>query len=946
MTRDRWNRIEEIFQSALELPSSERSGYVAQACGDDKELLAEVESLLTSDDAGGDTTLRSLVEADVKKLARVTTSSESGLQIGPYRLVRELDTGGMGSVYLAVRSDDQYFQIVAIKMIRKDLEWPSLVQRFRAERQILATLTHPNIGAILDGGETEDGRPFIVMEYVEGQPITLACENRGLSIPQRVELFRAVCSAVHCAHQKLVIHRDIKPSNVLVTPEGNVKLIDFGVSKPLAPELIPGELPKTESWQRLLTPDYASPEQLQGKELTTASDIYSLGVLLFELLTGSRPYSLGELSPAAAERLVCEQGIPKPSAVPELPDRVRKEVAGDLDRIVRKAMNQDPSRRYLSAQHLEEDLLRFLEGRPVLARDPTPLYRLNKFLKRHRTASLMACATLIVLVGSVFFHRWQSRLADRKVKQVATLADSAISDLTSRLEQAPASTETQAALFHSALGYLEQLRQSSGDDPRVLLELSKAYMRVGDLEGSPFVANLGNPGTALHSYQEALRVATDAQTRLPGEESTKTLIEAYERLAGMEYSLTSLESLQKATDHYKQSLPLVRDFWQQNPADPVRKGLLAANYKGLALVEEVSREPDKALKDFRTALQILGGDPNGDEEHDRSVATLYDVIGTQLDHLGDHPEALANHMRAITLAEALVRTSPTSRRAKQLLDIVYSEMVGSLGGEQMLNVGDYGQAQAYARKALTIVEDLVASDSKDAGARISLGFAYVGMGDAFRVTQPATAAAWYRKSIVLAKEMNPPSEAEHHIATREEALAAVLVKKEQAAKRLHLLLDVNALRQKLASSDPDLPLHRQNVMRSYCQLCDAELVMNDLAKDRQFADSSLPFLSTFPLTTPDLGILRDVGLCYESLGNLQRQIFLDQSFSAAERQTAEAQARQWFLKSSEVWDEWERRGASTPESKAERRKIEHLLRATAVPKSRDNDDRVRRQSGR
>ena len=254
-------------------------------------------------------------------------------------------------------------------------------------------------------GETADGRPFIVMEYVEGQPITLACDSRSLSIRDRIELFRSVCSAVHYAHQKLVIHRDIKPSNVLVTPQGIVKLIDFGVSKPLAPQVVLGETPKTEGWQRLMTPDYASPEQLRGTELTTASDIYSLGVLFFELLTGSRPYSLGELSPAAAERLVCEQETRKPSSVPGLPDRVRKELTGDLDRIVLMAMDKDPSRRYLSAQHFEEDLVRFLQGRPITARKATPLYRLSKFAKRHWVALLMTCATLVVLVGSIAFHR-------------------------------------------------------------------------------------------------------------------------------------------------------------------------------------------------------------------------------------------------------------------------------------------------------------------------------------------------------------------------------------------------------------------------------------------------------------------------------------------------------------------------------------------------------------
>src|SRR6516162_5101044 len=489
---DRWSLIERLFQGAVDRPPSERTEFLKNACAGDEALLLEVESLLANEN-NATTAIDSLVAGELRVIAHSSDAAEIGLRLGPYRLVRKLDSGGMGVVYLAVRSDDQYFQIVAIKMIRRGVESPVLVQRFRAERQILATLTHPNIGAILDGGETEDGRPFIVMEYVEGQPITLAASNRGMSIRQRIELFRSVCSAVHHAHQKLVIHRDIKPNNVLVTPSGVVKLIDFGVSKPLAPEHCAQEVPKTESWQRLMTPDYASPEQLLGQELTTATDVYSLGVLIYELLTGSRPYTLSGLSPGAAERLVCEQETRKPSSVPGLPDRTRRQVAGDLDRIVLMAMEKEPSRRYLSAQHLEEDLLRYTQGRPVFARKSTWFYRTSKFVQRHRVASLMACAMLIVVLASVLVYRWQSRAADRRVKQVAGLADSAISTLTENLGQSQAATETQAALFQSALSYLEQLRQSSGNDPRLLVELSKAYMRVADLEGSPFGSNLGNP---------------------------------------------------------------------------------------------------------------------------------------------------------------------------------------------------------------------------------------------------------------------------------------------------------------------------------------------------------------------------------------------------------------------------------------------------------------------
>src|SRR6516165_2982472 len=724
---DRWKLIQDIFQAALDLPLSERDAYLARACGSDEDLRAEVSSLLAND--RDDTrTLHSLVASDLKGLGGAASSPEMGLRVGSYRLVRELDSGGMGTVYLAVRSDDQYFQIVAVKMVRKGVESPALLQRFRAERQILATLTHPNIGAILDGGETEDGRPFIVMEYVEGQPITLASETHGLSIRQRIELFQFVCSAVHYAHQKLVIHRDIKPSNVLVTPDGIVKLIDFGVSKPLAPELIPGDMPKTESGHRLMTPDYASPEQLLGKELTTASDIYSLGVLLFELLTGSRPYNIRDLSPAAAEKVVCHQGSRKPSSVPELSSRTRKELAGDLDRIVMMAMEVDPLRRYKSAQHLEEDLLRYIQGKPVLAREPTPVYRLSKFVQRHKTACLMASATAVVLAGSILFQSWQSRLADRRVQQAETFADTAVLDLTEKLKQSPASTEMQATLFQSALKYLEQLRRTSGNDPRLLLKLSKAYQRVGDLEGSPYVANLGNSETAVASYQEALRLAAEARARMPGDESTGALIDAYHRLGRIQ---SYLGNVKDARDDYQQSYPIVRAFLGQRPDDPARKSLLAMNQYGLGEIELNSRQPDQALKSFRAALDVVGADVNGREDHDQMLSRLYTRIGRTLNELGSQVESLENFRRAIAISEALAAKAPDSKTAQRDVLVVYQIFVGPLAEIEMLNAGDYKSAQIYARKALDIAEAFAVRDRTNAQARSDLAFVYWTVGTSF-----------------------------------------------------------------------------------------------------------------------------------------------------------------------------------------------------------------------
>ena len=625
---ERWTLIGEIFQHAVERPESERSEYIKHACGDDEELRSEVESLLASDQAGE--TVQSLIAEDIKRLEQASTSSEAGQQIGPYRLLREIDSGGMGAVYLAVRSDDQYFQIVAIKMIRKGMESPGLIQRFRAERQILATLKHPNIGAILDGGEMDDGRPYIVMEYVEGQPITQASDSPRLSIRQRIELFRSVCSAVHYAHQKLIIHRDIKPSNVLVTPEGVVKLIDFGISKPMAPELMYGDMPKTEASERLLTPDYASPEQIIGREITTASDIYSLGVLLFELLTGSRPYALRDLSPAAAERMVCEQEGRKPSMVPGLSTQIKRELSGDLDRIVLMAMDPDPARRYQSAQHFEEDLIRYLEGKPIAARKATVAYRCRKFVQRHKTAAIVTCAAVIVVACAIWFDSWQSRRAARRVNQVETFVDSTITDMTGKLQQSSTSVETQAALFHTELQYLDQLRQSSGNDPRVLLQLSKAYRRVATLEGSPFVANLGNFDNAIAGFQKSLETALLAHERWPGAETTTAVIIGYHELGEIEAFAGDLE---KARDHYQRCLALASPFLREKPGDPLRKRLLAASYSGLAYVQLSNLETDKAVQNDRAAVQTLGAEPTGDEGYDRHLTAIYARLGNDLNEL-------------------------------------------------------------------------------------------------------------------------------------------------------------------------------------------------------------------------------------------------------------------------------------------------------------------------
>jgi eukaryotic-like serine/threonine-protein kinase len=403
MTVERWRLVEEIFQTVLDLPPENRSTYVAQACAGDEELRREVESLLGHQSCNSALNTENVLKSAVRNAtAELPYAPDKliGSNLGPYRLLRQLSQGGMGVVYLAVRSDSHYFQTVAIKLVRSGMHSEEVWNRFRYERQILANLTHPNIAAILDGGSTDCGSPYLVMEFIEGQTITDYCNHHNLSIRERIELFRTVCLAVHYAHQKLVIHRDIKPNNILVTKDGIPKLLDFGIAKLLVPELVPGHALETRADQRVMTPDYASPEQILGEPLSTGSDIYSLGVVLFELVTESRPYTTAGLPSREVERLVSRETTTKPSQVPGLPARAAKEVRGDLETIILMAMKKDPGRRYKSAQQLAEDLSRFLEGKPIIARADTVAYRTGKFVGRHKLA--VTAAILFVLAIAAF----------------------------------------------------------------------------------------------------------------------------------------------------------------------------------------------------------------------------------------------------------------------------------------------------------------------------------------------------------------------------------------------------------------------------------------------------------------------------------------------------------------------------------------------------------------
>lgn len=428
MNSSRWKEIKAIFELVLDAPADSREELLREQCRDDNGLKNEVESLLRSYAHSGEFLEPPSSEHPAVHHFSRTADQTTGKHFGPYRIERLIGHGGMGDVYEAVRDDGQFQKRVAVKLVRHASLSSDLVARFHQERQTLARLEHPHIARLLDGGTTPDGLPYLVMEYVDGIQLDRFCDTNKLSVAARLDLFRKVCGAVHYAHQNLVVHRDLKPGNILVTPDGVPKLLDFGVAKFLDNTQQSLPLDVTRVGLRFITLEYASPEQVKGEAVTTASDVYSLGVLLYRLLTGRSPYDFKTRLPHEMTRVVCEEQPPKPSttskhrapeAFPDISkDKLRRLLAGDLDNIILKALQKDPSRRYSSVEQFAEDIRRHREGLPVLARPDTVAYRTAKFVKRNTIGVVATAVVVLAVAGGVFATLWQANKATREAAKV------------------------------------------------------------------------------------------------------------------------------------------------------------------------------------------------------------------------------------------------------------------------------------------------------------------------------------------------------------------------------------------------------------------------------------------------------------------------------------------------------------------------------------------------
>lgn len=566
----KWRQIEEMFHAVLEIPPQQRASFLEAQCGDNAELRSEIEKLVAALSDSDEQIVDSLTEA-----AANLVSEKEPLRFGKYSVVRVLGHGGMGSVYLAVRNDDQYRQQVAVKFIPTGFAGPEMILRFRTERQILAMLSHPNIARLLDGGVTSDGVPYLVMEYIEGRPIDRFIDERHLSIPERLELFLRVCEAVQYAHQNLIVHRDIKPGNVLVTSDGQPKLLDFGIAKLLEPGTVGQTVPLTARTERLMTPGYASPEQIRGENITTATDVYALGVLLYEMLAGKPAFETANLTPSAIERLVCETQPPRPSTV------TAESIPPDLDNIVQKAMQREPARRYHSAGDLAADVTRYLTGYPVSARPDSLWYRTSKFVTRHAWGVSAAALVLTVVsalgVGLVV-ESSRARREARTSERVSAFLASLFQFSRPQVAQGR-NISAREILDAGAQRIPRELANDPEVEARLLATVGRVYYSVG----------------ALDRAEEIGKQALGLSRRVLGEDSL-TEAEAAGHILGL--VAAGRGKYDEAENYYRDALRIFSR--RQGPQSHEVAGIL----NNIAIAEKRQQKWAAAEADFKRAIQI------------------------------------------------------------------------------------------------------------------------------------------------------------------------------------------------------------------------------------------------------------------------------------------------------------------------------------------------------
>jgi tetratricopeptide (TPR) repeat protein len=798
---DRWERVQEIFSEAADLSISDRARFLDHACNGDSGLRMEVESLLRED-----STAEAYLDTAIRAEAAAMLAEEpllAGTRLGAYRVIEEIGRGGMGSVYLAERDDDEYHKRVAIKVVKRGMDTDEVLNRFRHERQILAGLEHPFIARLIDGGTTTDGRPFFVMEKVKGEPINVYCVTHKLDVKARLRLFLRVCEAVSHAHRALIVHRDLKPSNILVTPEGVPKLLDFGVAKLLDPEADPG-LTATNFSAGPMTPEYASPEQVRGLGVTTATDAYALGAILYELLTGERAQKIDTRSPAEIDRVVCE-------VQPERPSLLAKGLNTDLDNIVLMAMRKESERRYQSVEQFSADIVRYLSGRPVAARQDSFTYRAGKFIRRNRLVLTAAALVFGSLVAGVVVSIGEARqaeaarriaemqrqtadrertradqerqraqtsqhdaereaanalrqgreaelqrlaaeterqIADRRFQQVRQLAGKFLLEFHDAIAKLPGSTPARKMVVETGLQYYDSLAREASGNRDLLEEIARGYDRLGDVQGNPYAANLGDLKGARASYGKALairdRIADSSpaflRDRIQGKVRVAQVSSAQGDLKGAERNLHEAISLGANSTDYEVRQSVIRAYSS------------LVDLKSRAVAYNEATDAAEKLLELSEQLAREGRDPSDEE---RGLSLAHTKLGDTLNRVGRNREALEHLRIAVEIDKRRAAADPNDLQATRKLFITY-HMIGrvfrSVTGEKL---GSPEEARTMLEAAANLADKMAKADPNNNLALMDVLNAHSGLGDFLRRQNNLDEAiVSYRKAVETADRLN------------------------------------------------------------------------------------------------------------------------------------------------------------------------------------------------
>lgn len=920
LSPERWRQISPHLDHALSLDEAERTAWLKSFDAENPELADLIRKLLEEH-----------MVLDGKKFLETppetpaSESSLSGRRIGPYTLLSPIAQGGMGSVWLAERSDGRFERKVAVKFLQLSVAHGG-VERFKREGKILAQFAHPHIAELLDAGVSASGEPYLVLEYVDGEPITEYCDRKHLDVGTRVKLFLDVLDAIANAHASLIVHRDIKPSNVLVRNDGQVKLLDFGIAKLLDDETGAAERTLlTVEGGGALTPQYAAPEQVTGTPITTATDVYSLGVLLYLLLTGQHPTAADNMSPAELINAVTDTEPRRASTVTgsatamaaaekrgTTTEKLSRQLRGDLDTIVAKALKKVPADRYSSVTSFAEDLQRYLKHEPISARRDSFLYRTHKFVQRNKLGvAIVAFVIAGTAVALIAINR-EAHRAEYRFQQVRKLAHSVLFDLNPQIELLAGSTKAREELVKTSLAYLDSLAKEGTQDPALKRELAEAYIKIGDVQGNPNYANLGHPAAALESYTKAITIA---KTLGSSAEALELLATAYSDTGTIQASQSGMHSVGRENLEVAASIADSIPRLTGKPAYRLR--LLSYGFLGDV---DKAFAPDRAAEPLHRCLDIARewtqADPGREPRFLLAVATREwsDVLWNR----GDLHTARDTLLQSIAMFHEVLTEDPNNGDWIREQHVAEEEMGLLSGDPEYFNLGDTKSAAEWLQKDADGHERLLVTDPSDVRARFGLSEALAELGAVFRESDPHRAEKLYLRSLSLSTEalQSNPQDTEMLYWQSFERVGfamdlALLRQHSQALEQLQRAIQVL---EDLGRRDSSELFYRDQLGRALSQRAMLEIRVGNPAGAAQDLQRAKQILDDLLQQSPrNLQVLQHVAECYREMGSL----------ATYRHNWPEATTN--YQKSIELWDRWPKIGTSTTYDQGQRGIVARLL---------------------